>query len=65
MVDVDACVLSHLKDGLSWAGDKWLWFISTMMIFKNSYRNKELKGTERFRFKQYCIHCYVALGNVF
>ena len=46
MVDVDICVLSYLKEELTWAIDKWLWAISTVMLFKNSKSIKELKGTQ-------------------
>ena len=34
MVDVDIRVLSHLKEELTWAIDKWLGVISTIMLFK-------------------------------
>ena len=43
---MDVHVLSHLKEELAWAADKWLWVISTKMLFKNSYSTKELKGTK-------------------
>ena len=48
MVDIDVCVLSHLKQELAWAADKRLWVISTIMLFKKtvSYSTKELKGTK-------------------
>ena len=46
MVDVDVRVLSHLKEVLTWAADKWLQAISTIMLFKNSKSTKELKGTK-------------------
>ena len=45
MVDVYIRVLSHLKEELVWAIDKWLWVISTIMLLKNSKNNKELKVT--------------------
>ena len=32
---------------------------------KNSKSTKELKGTSCFKFKKYCVRCYVALSNVF
>ena len=51
MVDVDVHVSSHLKQELAWAVGKWLWVISTMMLFKNSESTKELKGTSRFKFE--------------
>ena len=34
MADVDICVLSHLKEKLAWAVDKWFWVISTIKLFK-------------------------------
>ena len=43
MVDVDVCVLGHLKEELAWAVDKQLQVISTIML-KNSNNTKELKG---------------------
>ena len=62
MVDVDIYVLSYLKEELAWAADKLLWVISTI---KNSYRTRELKEIYVLNLRQYCIRCYVALGNVF
>ena len=52
--DVDVHVLSHLKQGLAWAADKWLRVISTIML------NKAI-----LNLKQYFIHCSVALSDVF
>ena len=43
MVDVDIHVSSHLKEELTWAIDKWLLVISTIM---NSKSTKELKETK-------------------
>ena len=40
MVDVDIRILSHLKEELTWAIDKWLRVISTVMLCKST---KELK----------------------
>ena len=40
MVDVDVRVSSHLKEELTWAINKWLWVISTIMLFKST---KELR----------------------
>ena len=34
MVDVDVHVLSHLKEELAWAVDKWLWVISVIKLLK-------------------------------
>ena len=42
MVDVDVCILSHLKEELTWAIDKWLLVISTIMLFRNNKSTKEL-----------------------
>ena len=36
MVDVDVCILSHLKEELAGAADKWLWVISPIMLFKKT-----------------------------
>ena len=68
MVDVDVRVSSHLKEELTWAIDKWLWVISTIMLFKNSNSTKELnklKNKAVLNLKQYCMHCYVALSYIF
>ena len=46
VVDVDVRISSHLKEKLTWAIDKWLWVISTIMWFKNSKNTKELQGTK-------------------
>ena len=35
MVDIDVCILSHLKEELAWAVDKRLQVISTIILFKN------------------------------
>ena len=43
MVDVDIRVSSHLKEELTWAIDKWLQVISTIMLFKISKSTKELR----------------------
>ena len=34
VVDIDVCILSHLKEELTWAIDKRLQVISTIMLFK-------------------------------
>ena len=46
MVDIDVRLSSHLKEELTWAIDKRLQVISTMMLFKNSKSTKEIKGTK-------------------
>ena len=61
MIDVDVRVSSHLKEELTWAIDKRLQVISTVMLFKNSKSTKELKNKAVLNLKQYCMHCYVAL----
>ena len=68
VVDVDVRVSSHLKEELTWAIDKRLWVISTIMLFKNSKSTKELnklKNKAVLNLKQYCMRCYVALSYVF
>ena len=62
MVDVDVHVSSHLKEELAWAVDKWLLIINTIMLCNST---KELKNKAVLNLKQYCIHCYVALSDVF
>ena len=59
-------VSSHLKEELAWAVDKQLQVISSIMFFvKNSKSTKELKNKAVLNLEQCCIHCYVALSNVF
>ena len=68
VVDVNVRVSSHLKEELTWAIDKRLWVISTIMLFKNSKSTKELKKLKNkavLNLKQYCMRCYVALSYVF
>ena len=43
VVDVDVRVSSHLKEELTWAIDKQLRVINTIMLSKNSKSTKELK----------------------
>ena len=65
-VDVDIRISSHLKEELAWAADKQLWVISTTMLFKNICSTKRNQRIKLFlNLKQYCLHCYVALSNVF
>ena len=45
VVDVGVHILSHVKEEMSWAVDKWLRIISSLMLFKNSKSIKELKRT--------------------
>ena len=35
VVDMDVRVLSHLKEELAWAADKWLRVISTIIVLKS------------------------------
>ena len=68
MVDVDVLISSHLKEELTWAIEKPLRVISTIMLFKNSKNTKELKKLKNkavLNLKQYCMCCYVALSYVF
>ena len=44
VVDIDVCVLSHLKEELAWAVDKRLRVISAIMMFKNSKSIRELEN---------------------
>ena len=46
MVDIDVRVSSYLREELTWAIDKRLRVISTVMSFKNSKSTKELKQTK-------------------
>ena len=50
-------VLRQLKEELAWATDKQLQVISTAII--------ELKNKAVSSLKQYCMHYYVVLSNVF
>ena len=54
MVDVD--VLSHLKEELALAVDKWLWVIVLLSDLKNNKSPKELKNKAVFNVKQNCKH---------
>ena len=33
VVDIDVCALSHLKEELAWAADKWFQFLNAMIDF--------------------------------
>ena len=46
VVEVDVRVSSHLKEELTWAIDKQLRVISTIILSKNSKSTKELKATK-------------------
>ena len=54
MVDVDT--LSHLKEELALAVDKWLWVIVLLSDLKNNESAKELKNKAVLNLKQYCKH---------
>ena len=54
----------HLKEELSWGTDKLLWVINKSNVIKNSYATKEPKNS-CFKFKKYCMCCYVVLSDVF
>ena len=49
---MDVRVSSHLKELLTWAADKRLRAISTIMLFKNCYNTKELKNKPVLNLKQ-------------
>ena len=51
VVDVD--VLSHLKEELALAVDKWLWLIVLLSDLKNNKSAKELKNKAVINLKQY------------
>ena len=57
---VRICVSRCLKEELALATDK-LCLISNL---KQSY-TQELKNKAVLNLKQYCMHCYVVLSNVF
>ena len=57
MVEVNVHVLNHLKEELACAADK--------CYVKISYSTKELKNKAVLNLKQCCIHCYMALSNIF
>ena len=63
MAYMNVCISKRLKEELAWAIDKWLCVISIKMLFKTVVRTtKKLKNKT---LKLYCMHCYVALSNVF
>ena len=55
-------VLRCLKEELAWAIDKQLQVTSNKMLFKTVI---PLRKKAILSLKQYCMHCYVALINVF
>ena len=61
---VNMHISKHGKEELAWAIDKRLQVISSKMLYKTviPLRNLRIKP---FNLKQYCMHCYVALSNVF
>ena len=61
MVDVDVRVSSHLKEELTWAIDKRLWVISTIMLLKYSKSIKELKETKEYSHFKFKTILYVLL----
>ena len=52
----------HLKEELAFDIDKQLRLIINKM---SSYTTKNLKNKTVFILKQYCMRCFVTLGNVF
>ena len=67
MVDVDVHVLSHFKEELARAVDKWLRVICICYLKAVRVATKKLKDKAVLNLKQYCtcICCYVALSNYF
>ena len=64
MVYVKVNISRRFKEELAWAIDKWLQDISYIMFFKTVISLK-IKNKAILNSKQYCMHCYVALSNVF
>ena len=68
MAYVNVRVSRYSKEELTWViyVDKWLRVISNKMLFKTVVRTtKKLKNRAVLNLKQYCMHCYVTLSNVF
>ena len=61
MAYMNVWISKDLKVELAIDNLKWIWVISTKMLFKTviPQRNQTIK------LKQYCMHCYVTLSNVF
>ena len=58
--------IMHLKEELAWAIDKWLWVINNTMSFKIcSYTTMKLKNKVALNLKQYFVHYYDVISNVF
>ena len=55
MIDIDIRVSSRLKEELAWATDKWLWVISTILMFNKTII--VLKNKAVLSLKQYCLCC--------
>ena len=55
--------ITTFKKELSWAIDKRLWLIINAMSVVATTKN--LKNKAVFNLKQYCMHCYVTLSNIF
>ena len=63
---VNICVLRHLKEEVNWAIDKRLQLIINIILFKTVIcTTKNLRNKTVFTLKQYCMHCYATLSNVF
>ena len=55
---MDVPLLRHLKVELAWLYiDEWLLVISNIMLFVTIIPRR----CSHFKFKQYCMHCYVVL----
>ena len=53
------------KDELAWATDKQLWVISNIKRYLKQLCHQGTKECAILNIKQYCMHCYVVLSNVF
>ena len=66
MAYVDICILRHLNAELGCTIEKWLRLIINTMLFRTVLRTtKNLKNKAVFNLKQYCMHCFVTLSNIF
>ena len=69
MASVDTHVARRLKEELAWAIDKRFRVNSNKMLFKTviPLKNQRIKQLNKavLNLKQYCMHCYVTLSNVF
>ena len=58
--------IEEFKEELAWAIDKQLWVSSNVILLKTVMPlMRKLKNKAILSLKQYCMHCYVVLSNVF